>query len=315
MPSVKVPKIVSDLYGDLRDRHLLPLVVVLIAAMIGAPILLNKHSDGEEPAAPAVASGSRVDDADAAFTVVPAKTELRSPSKRLGHRRALNPFRQPKSPTSVEGSEGVSSAASSDAESTVEGVPVHPTSERGAESPSPVEAPVSEGSTTPEVVSPAPAKEGAAKTESHTETEVVVQNQTVGYEIEAEAGFVPHTSLHKSIAPMTKLPNKKHPVILFMGLSKDNKRALFLMTSGVTAYYGGRCALDKEACQLLELKPGKSITFAYGYGKTKYKLHLDRIVPVVKTSQDKGSVTKTTTETRTKHRADPDTSPKGPAPR
>src|SRR6185503_11944169 len=104
----------------------------------------------------------------------------------------------------------------------------------------------------------------------------------VGYAIDAEAGFVPKTTEKTGIAPMTKLPNKKHPLVLFIGLSQNHKRALFLMTSNVTAYYGGHCALDKQACQLVEVAPGKGIIFSAGYGNTRYKLHLKRIVPVVK---------------------------------
>jgi hypothetical protein len=312
MPSVAVPKVVSDLYGDLRDRHLLPLVILLIAAMIAAPIMLPSHSGGEEEAAAvAPAAAGSVSDAKYAFSVVPAESELRDPQKRLGHRRALNPFRTPASSQGGEAKEVAGSESSGESTpSAPEGTVIKSSAEGGpaarTESETTVESspPASEGTTTPEVISAPPTEEAPSQSESSTKTEVVVNNQTVGYEIEAKAGFVPHATVQKGITPMTKLPNKEHPIVLFMGLSEDHKRALFLMTSGVTAYYGGHCALDKESCQLLELKPGKSITFAYGYGESRYKVQLEGIVPVVKTSKQKGSVTKTTTETKQKHPAD-----------
>ncbi len=49
--------------------------------------------------------------------------------------------------------------------------------------------------------------------------------------------------------------------------------------------------VDKQACQLLELKPGNSATFAYGYGDSRYKLTLKKIVPVVATRQKAATVT------------------------
>lgn len=325
-----MPKFVSDLYADLRDRHLLPLVALLIVAIIAAPILLSGKGEEEEPAAIAPASVEG-ETKDAGLTVVPAEDGLRDYKKRLGHRAALNPFRRPPESES-KGSEGSSSSASEGGSgstsetSSSSGSEVSTTTVGGVTtetvgsptSPAPVEQPhhshhksshsessesestesteSTEGAeaTSPEPTPTAPAEttEPAKPSEpTHTEpathesnesssTKEANQGAVVGYTIDAEAGFVPHSTEKTGIKPMTKLPNKKHPLILFMGLSQNHKRALFLMTSNVTAYYGGHCALDKQACQLIEVKPGKGVTFAAGYGESRYKLHLNRIVPV-----------------------------------
>jgi hypothetical protein len=329
-PDLQMPKFLSDLYADLRDRHLLPLVALLIVAIIAAPILLSGKGKEEEPAAitPASVEGEAK---DTGLTVVPAEDGLRDYKKRLGHRAALNPFRRPPESNGGEGSssgsgsgseggsesgsgsEPTSSSGSEVSTSTVGGVT---TETVGSPSPGPVEQPhhghhksshsessesesteSTEGAeaTSPEPTPTAPAEttEPAKPSEpAHTEAaphesnessstkEATSQGAVVGYTIDAEAGFVPHSTEKTGITPMTKLPNKRHPLILFMGLSQNHKRALFLMTSNVTAYYGGHCALDKQACQLIEVKPGKGVTFAAGYGESRYKLHLNRIVPV-----------------------------------
>jgi hypothetical protein len=324
-PDLRMPKLLTDLYADLRDRRLLPLVALLIVAIIAAPILLSGGGDKEETPAitPANVEGETK---DAGLTVVPAEDGLRDYQRRLGHRGALNPFRQPPELETSTGESSSSTSSNSGGESESESSPEQ-TSSSGSEvvtktvggvttevpvsstNPSPQEQPhhkssksessgseSTEGSesaeATPAEPTPSTPAEPAKPAEpAHTETATSESPSQepgpgviVGYTIDAEAGFVPKTIEKTGIAPMTKLPNKKHPLVLFMGLSKDHKRALFLMTSNVTAYYGGHCALDKQACQLVEVRPGKGVTFVAGYGESRYKLHVNRIVPVRKSA-------------------------------
>jgi hypothetical protein len=362
-PELRPPKFVADLYADLRDRHLLPLVALLIVAMIAAPILLSSGGQEEEQATitPAKAAGSEA--ADAGFTVVPAEPGLRDYRRRLAHRKALNPFRQPaeaKESTTggTQGSNSSSTTTSGFTEPTAadstsysasplvtttqetktikvgnvtKEVPIsaaekvpsesgHPeatqvesthsettpaektqmktttiessggetgtveshesTTTTGTTSTEPVESTgATKGATVPPRTKPSTGTTPKAGTSTTQPSEVAVTHEVVGYTIDAETGFAPQSAEKTELAPMTKLPNAKHPIVLFMGLSKDHKRALFLMTSQVTAYYGGHCALDKQACQLVEVKPGKGVTFANGYGKSRYKVHLKKIVP------------------------------------
>ena len=52
MPELKVPDFLRDLYYDLRDRRLLPLVALVIVAIVAVPFLLGGGSK-EEPVASA----------------------------------------------------------------------------------------------------------------------------------------------------------------------------------------------------------------------------------------------------------------------
>ena len=262
-PAVKAPKFFTDLYGDLRDRRLLPLIALLIAATIAAPFLLAKD-EPEEPTA--VASGSSLTSpaAQASFSVAPAAPQLRDYRRRLTHREARNPFAEP-APKPEEQAAGGEDPEGGKAEAAAPSTPT--------------ESPVAESGEAPN---------GGTQ----TKTDVVVQSKVIGYEIKIKAGYFDRKKPKKQIAAPTKLPNAENPVLVFTGLSKDSKRALFLMSSKVTAYYGkAHCALDKQACQLVELKPGNSATFAYGYGESRYKVTLQKIVPVVATRTTAASVT------------------------
>lgn len=270
---LKPPQFLSDLYWDLRDRRLLPLVAVLLIAIVGVPIVLASQGEEEEESpttAPITSVGGSV--SQASFSVVPAEPGLRDFRKRLGHRKALDPFRQPKPPKSESSKSGGGSSESSGTESS--------------------------GSTSVESSPPAepPSSGGSGNTTSSTN--IVVQNQVVGYTIDVESGFE-GLQEEKGLKPVAKLPSNKNPLVAFMGLSEDHKRALFLMTSAVTAYYGkAQCSFDKQNCQVVEMKPGTSETFATGFGEAekRFKVVLEKINRVVNTSE---AAEKTTTREKT----------------
>jgi hypothetical protein len=295
-PSIKLPRPVTDLYADLRDRHLLPLVALLLVGIVAAPILLSNGSDKKQPSAAAVTGTSGGETSGASFTVVPAARDLRSPGKRLGHRHALDPFRIETGTTS----EGEGSRESGETEESTGGTE---TSTPAGEVSGPETTPgaSSESSSGAAVVESSPPSHSESST---TTTEnVVVQHEVVGYTVDMKAGVLPGELTEQTeVEAMTKLPTAKNPVVLFVGLSQDDKRALFLMTSKVTAYYGAvQCAVDKQACQMVELKPGRSASFSYGYGEneSRYKVVLKKIEPVVQTHE--GAAQETVKETRREH--------------
>ncbi|MFT3863537.1 MAG: hypothetical protein QM729_04635 [Solirubrobacterales bacterium] len=281
-PQIKIPRLVTDLYADLRDRHLLPVVVVLIALIIAAPILLGNSSEKKEPAgATAAVAGAGGETSDSSFTVVPAARHLRSPQKRLGRRQALNPFR-------ID-----TEAAAEASEASETGSGGSEGSESGGEA--------SGGESSSGGSSSSEATEGAtAGGSTSTETNVTVKVSVVAYVAAIKTGYVPgELTGEREISPMTKLPSAKDPLVLFTGFSEDDKRALFLMTSKVTGYYGEvHCAVDKKACQMVELEPGHAAIFSYGLGKDekRYKIVLQKIEPVTSTAESANAKTVEKTE-------------------
>ncbi len=320
-PEVKMPRLISDLYADLRERHLLPLVVLLIAAMIAAPLLLGNGGEDKKQANQSVtATGAGGQTGAQAFAVVPAASRLRSPEKRLGHRQPLDPFR------TVKGKEGKTHGNSSTSGTTGTGEAASPTASSGGatpvtetQPPRSAEIKVTEtaagdkeltikestSSTSPTTTPPASEVGGSetgssgassgttSESSTTTTTEGSTGQSVVGYTVDLKTGD-PEGELteENEVAPMTKLPSAKNPLVVYVGLSQDNKRALFLMTSKVTAYYGAvHCVVDAQACQMVELTPGKTALFEYVSGETeaKYKVVLEKIVPVSQGSSQSSS--------------------------
>jgi len=256
-PEVRMPDFLVDLYADLRDRRLLPLVVLLIVAIIAAPILIG-GSRKEKHAAPVVVdSHPRAD--NASFSVVPAGKELQDYKKRLSHRRSVNPFnawsatkhRTPSRHEFEEVEEG---------QRVIEAEP--PPAEYSSSGP------------------------GTATTVIERQPKVVkaTLKAQVGVAAVLKAGFNGSGLEQVEVEDQTRLPQPDNTAVIYNGYSKKkNAGALFLMTSQVTEFSGeGHCALGGAMCQMIELKIGQSETFAIGYGETRYTVKLLGFEPIVK---------------------------------
>ena len=96
MPDMKAPPFVADIYHDLRERRLLPLIALVVVAIVAVPFLLG-GSEKPAPPLPAIgmAAGGESQAIDtSSLKVVQAKPGLRDYKKRLAHRKPRNPFKQ-----------------------------------------------------------------------------------------------------------------------------------------------------------------------------------------------------------------------------
>jgi hypothetical protein len=238
-----------DLYADLRDRRLLPLVALLIVGIVAAPILLKSKGETAPPAPPPVSGAAS--SSDTSFSVVPAQQELQA-RKRLGRRTAKDPFEPPATASAKEEASG-------------------------GESPSPAGAPPARSSSNSVTVT-------EEKTTETTTTPGPVRYVPVAvtFGIDAMLGAPGHTHKDKAIRPQAKLPSAKNPVLVYMGPSKDRKHALFLPSSQVLAYTGPvHCAAEKADCQLLEVGLGAPVDFVYGVKEQHFDLTVERFVPIL----------------------------------
>lgn len=257
--SIKPPKLVSDLYADLRDRRLLPLMALLAVAIVAAPFLLSNDDSPEPPPVPAPAAPPAT---AASFEVVPAQPELRDYRKRLEHRKRVSPF-----------STYAAARVSNQTREEVEGV-LNTVEGGGGTETATTETAVPTGATEAPTTEYAPAQPPVVK---------ATVKANVGYAAVLEVGFVGSDPHERTVEDQTKLPSEKNPAIVYTGISPDKSGGLFLMTNNVTAFYGkGQCVLGGATCQQLKLKVGKSATFAIGFGETRYKVTLVGFVPIVK---------------------------------
>jgi hypothetical protein len=285
MPDLKVPAFVSDLYYDLRDRRLLPLVGFVLVAIVAVPFLL---SGGSGESGPAKIEPPVDDSVNASqLTVVKATPGLRDYRKRLQARSAKDPFKGPENEPELSaaklGSEGDNGFESSEVTST-----------------STSTSTTTEGTTT-ETKKTTKDEDGVVTTETETKTEgdesgssgegapgeitlfafaidVRIKKSTTAPDGSTESGDPETRSRVLSPAP---LPGEKTQVVTYAGISPKTKNALFLVSDEVTSVFGeAKCLSGDKTCQLLEVEKGMPLTFVYGPGGARYKITVLKIFPV-----------------------------------
>ncbi len=81
--------------------------------------------------------------------------------------------------------------------------------------------------------------------------------------------------VRKDLPELTQLPSRQTPAIVFMGVTKDGKKALMLVSSNVRGIFGDNvCAVGGESCELLAMEPGVPETFVYGGNEKIYRIEL-----------------------------------------
>jgi hypothetical protein len=278
MPDLKMPAFLVDLYWDLRDRHLLPLVGLAIVAIVAVPFLLGGGSESESKSNPGVSSlgaPPSPESRSASLTVVQAKPGLRAPGKRLRNDHPTDPFVQRYTSADLKGAklgggeEESAASSTSSSTSTSTSTTVTKTSSSGTSEVT-TETTGNPGSGTavpPHLTLYAPAID--VKT-IRTETMPDGTKQTSDPVIR-----------HRVIPPAA-LPSEKEQAVTYMGISSKTEAAMLLISDAVTAVFGeAKCLSGESACQLIEVEPGMPMTFVYGPDSIRYKITVLKLEPVV----------------------------------
>jgi hypothetical protein len=292
LSELKVPDFLKDLYWDLRDRHLVPLVALAVVAIVAVPILLGGGSKQEPDAgvaAPGLASGSSASER-AQLTVVQAEPGLREPSKRLAGRPSKDPFHQHYTGPVFNHGGGAPEEASTTvtSEASTTGSSGGP-SEASAPSPSP-KSPVepapaesSPGGSGGEGSSNAGSGSGGGSPGQITLYTFAIDVSVARSEATAsDAKKMGEPKTMHEVLPTTALPSQKTPVVTYLGVDpKNGKKALLLVSPEVESVFGdAKCLSGTTSCQLLELEPGLPEVFVYGPDRARYKINVRKIEPV-----------------------------------
>jgi hypothetical protein len=271
MPDLKMPTFLVDLYWDLRDRHLLPLVGLAIVAIIAVPFLLSGGSEPEPaPGVSSLGAPPSPESHAASLTVVQAKPGLRAPDKRLRNDQPTDPFAQRYTSPDLKGAKlgggeeggggSTSSSTSTSTSTTVTKTSSSGTTEVTTETSGNPGVP-------PHLTLYAPAID--VKT-IRTETMPDGTKQTSDPVIR-----------HRVIPPAA-LPSEKEQAVTYMGISSKTESAMLLISDAVTAVFGeAKCLSGESACQLIEVEPGMPMTFVYGPDSIRYKITVLKLEPVV----------------------------------
>jgi hypothetical protein len=279
MPDLKAPTILADLYYDLRDRRLLPLVGLVLVAIVATPFLLSQGSDPAEsiPVPAAIqalkeSGGHRT----ASLTVVEANPGLRDYRKRLRHRSPLDPFRSFGNP-SLEGAQ-LGGSGEGEGSSSGSSAPVTSTSTTVRKTETTSKSTTTTGESGGGA---APGEIGHPKHATIFAFGIDVSIVHVTRDAEGHKQTDPPET-QKKVLPATSLPSPELAVVTYMGLSPTTRKPLFLVSTGVTGMFGeGKCVNGTESCQLIELEPGFPETFEWGEGGELYKINVTNIEYIV----------------------------------
>jgi hypothetical protein len=255
----KVPPFVADLYYDIRDRRLLPLILLILVAIVAAPVLLKDEPEQAPPPAPSTTNPGVAQTSAKTLTVVKSSPGLRDYKERLRHQQPSNPFKQHYTAPVLKGSELNEQTTTTTTEETTE----------------------SSGGSPP----------GGSSTGGNP---TVVPGRLTYFSFAVNvristARTKPDGTVEKSepedrekVVPPKPLPSEKTPVVTYMGIGGKNHLPLFLVSEDVTAVFGeGDCISGTGHCQLIELEPQQPEIFEYGENKVRYKITVLKLVPVV----------------------------------
>jgi len=278
LSELKVPQFLSDLYWDLRDRYLLPAVLVLVVAIAAVPLVLGGGSDSDwqdELADAGIADELATSSAmpPAGELVAQAAPGLRDYRRRLHDLQEKDPFAQ-----QFSGGSGSPAVVSGGAEG-----------EAGSSGSTPPGEEPSSEAFTPESSAPGPTDESApAEPEPDSphlawfsyaiDVRVVALGEAGGAAGRASTSAADgqnQASVRRNLPELTVLPNRETPAAIYMGVTKDGKKALLMLSDQVQGIFGdGTCLLGSTSCQLLAIEPGLPVTIVYGPAERTFRIEL-----------------------------------------
>jgi hypothetical protein len=246
--------VLNDLVRDLIEKKLWPVAVALLLALIAVPVLLG--GGGSDPApAPVTSAAQSAPRATAAAARSDVALEGDVATKRDRAGKVRNPFQGPKV-TDVQ----VTGQA--------------PASDKGASTP----AAGSGGATTapaPAAKAPAPAQKAKPKTDESTQDSEPQIDDT--YKVKLRFGQAGDLKTRRNVARLTPLPSTVDPFFIFLGVLKDGKTAVFLVSTDAVPTGDGKCKPSKLSCETVRLKAGDTEFFDVtndAGGVTQYQLDL-----------------------------------------
>jgi hypothetical protein len=255
---------IRDLYGDLRDRHLLPVIVVLIVAIVAVPILLRSEPEAAPPPPVDVID-------EAATAAVPAvlvdDPGVRDYRKRLDALQNKNPF-EAKFSLPNGGSSAVEdvSAGSSVATGSSPDASTGTSTATDTSSTSFPSTSSSSDSTSPPVDVDVTEDDSTTVDGDGDGDQPPVEEEWFAYEyrIDVVVGRAGEAKPQENVKPLSLLPGKASPVLIYMGANDQADKAVFSVSRDVTSSSGdGICLPSAQMCEFLELGIGDQRTFEY----------------------------------------------------
>lgn len=276
-------------FEDLRRRRLIPVVLLLLAALVALPVLMLQKSDPGPVTAPVPAAVSNTADGlpgprEALATNKPLVTlAVLKQSSDLESFEAKNPFKPidqvstggagtgsvPAVATAIPtaGAPGASTAQTSTGSGSSPGGGGSAGGAPVGGSPTPTGSPISGPPTAPTTPTP-------PKIPSEPKP---LKPRKLAYAVDATLSGPSRTVHYRSLAKLAMLPTQAAPLLIFLGVDDTGNNAVFLVDSTLSVVAGeGTCKASNENCATLSLEPGQVEVFTDGQGN-RYELGIDQI--------------------------------------
>ena len=236
---------------DLIDKHLLPVALLLLVALVAVPVVLGRSGD-EAPVTPAVVPAPPAQPgADTAIKVSAAPV--------LGRARpgAIDdPFYNP--PKEADASSGAATTATSSSSAATPAPSGDSSTGTGSGGTGGTEAPSP----------PAQTPQAPASSTSYT-----FYRPRVRFGTDENAAV-------RGLSRQQPLGDPANPAALYLGPTADHQRAAFLLGPNAIVT-GGEGACGEKTCRVVALRPGQSITMGVvgpsGYAEHSYVLKVEEI--------------------------------------
>jgi hypothetical protein len=251
----------NNLWADLVDKRLWPVLVALVVVLVAVPVVLLQ-SGGDSPSpAPAVPSASPTSGGGAVVAVADTATprvKLRGSRRDPFRGRGNPPGATPTAATAAQtASSGAGSASTAGATTSTGSVTIHGGS--GAATPTGTSG-GSGGGSGQEANTQG---KGGSSSPSQSASPVIIRF--------GESGG---TTERRVVAPLEPLPSRTNPLVVYLG-DQDGK-AEFLISSDVTPGGDVTCKPSKAVCQKAYVAPGHNLALVVGGpdGNTKYVIEV-----------------------------------------
>jgi hypothetical protein len=259
----KIQKFFGDVVYDLRSRRLLPVVILLVIALIAVPVLISRGGSSSSNASikPASRSANAVPETEQAVMAY-LPSGIRNYKQRLNDQTAKNPFRDQFNKPATAAS------ASSQLNSTVT-----PPASGGSVS--------SSSASSSQPLSGGGASSGASTGGGSTTSTTTTNRRFFLIHSVGDVSFGDASQpleRHKKLKNFASLPYPTAPVLIYLGSTLDQKKALFSVSRNTDQVTGeGTCIPDPTDCSLLALAPGQSADMVYGPDGKTYRVTLNKI--------------------------------------
>jgi hypothetical protein len=240
-----------DVWNDLREKRLAPVAVLLAVGLVAVPLLLGGGGSSAEPA-PAAAPASQPKQQ---APLVKAAEEGKGEGSDLGVFDPKDPF-EPAVKPPAPGS-GTATVAE----------PEEPSGNGGGSSGEEKAAPEGGVPDVEGAPGPTPAAPPSEGRKSYT------------WVADVRFGRAGRERRRRGLTRLTILPSARNPLLVFMGVTADRKRAVFLLDSTSSQAGEGSCKPSGSTCSFLYLSAGddKDQHFFTDSAGRDYGLHLLRL--------------------------------------